>query len=86
MHSKWLFAMLLLIGAPARAWELPADNATMPRAGVAEILSGNDYPETTSYRQAIDYIDFSANGQPFTQIVVTLTPDKPRLRNGRRTG
>jgi len=79
-----------LIGAiaigytPAVAWELPPDNGTMGRETIAAILSANDYPETSGYRQSIDFIDFTAYGQKFTQAVVTLTPDRPRLRNGRR--
>jgi hypothetical protein len=81
---KILFAIaLLMIGcSAAAAWELPADNATMGRAAIAEILAGNDYPETTTYTQRTDFIDFTANGRKFTQVVVTLTPARPRLRNG----
>ena len=70
--------------APAAAWELPPDNGTMVRDTIAAILSANDYPETSGYRQSIDFIDFSAYGQKFTQVVVTLTPDRPRLRNGKK--
>ena len=80
------FALLIsaCLPAPASAWEIPADNGTMGKDTVAAIVSGNDYPETTTFTQKIEFIDFSANGQWFTQVVVTLTPDKPRLRNGRR--
>ena len=70
--------------SPAVAWEIPADNGTMGQSAIAEILRGNDYPQTGTYRQSIDFIDFSENGQNFTQVVVTLTPDKPRLRNGKK--
>ena len=70
--------------APAAAWELPPDNGSMGRDTIAAILSANDYPETSSYRQSIDFIEFSAYGQKFTQVVVTLTPDRPRLRNGKK--
>ncbi len=70
--------------APAAAWELPPDNGTMGQDTIAAILSANDYPETSGYRQSIDFIDFSAFGQKFTQVVVTLTPDRPRLRNGKK--
>jgi len=70
--------------APAAAWELPPDNGTMGQDTIAAILSANDYPETSGYRQGIDFIDFSAYGQKFTQVVVTLTPDRPRLRNGKK--
>jgi pimeloyl-ACP methyl ester carboxylesterase len=70
--------------APAAAWELPPDSGTMGQDIIAAILSANDYPETSGYRQSIDFIDFSAYGQKFTQVVVTLTPDRPRLRNGKK--
>jgi pimeloyl-ACP methyl ester carboxylesterase len=70
--------------APAAAWELPPDNGTMGQDTIAAILAANDYPETSGYRQSIDFIDFSAYGQKFTQVVVTLTPDRPRLRNGKK--
>jgi len=70
--------------APAAAWELPPDNGSMGRDTIAAILSANDFPETSGYRQSIDFIDFSAYGQKFTQVVVTLTPDRPRLRNGKK--
>src|SRR5258706_3990688 len=86
MASKfrlWVGA-LALIWSPAMAWEIPADNGTMGKAAIDEILAGNDYPETGPYKQAIDFIDFTANGQTFTQVVVTLTPDKPRLHNGKK--
>jgi len=70
--------------APAAAWELPPDNGTMGQDTIAAILSANDYPETSGYRQSIDFIDFLAYGQKFTQVVVTLTPDRPRLHNGKK--
>jgi pimeloyl-ACP methyl ester carboxylesterase len=69
---------------PAAAWELPPDNGTMGRETITAIFSANDYPETGGYRQSIDFVDFSAYGQKFTQVVVTLTPDRPRLRNGKK--
>src|ERR1051325_9797837 len=77
-------AALTVTISPAFAWDIPPDNGTMPRAAIEEILKGSDYLETSAYKQAIDFIDFSANGQNFTQVVVTLTPDKPRLRNGKK--
>jgi hypothetical protein len=66
------------------AWELPPDNGTLSKADVAAILADRAYPETTGYSQKVDFIDFTAHGQEFTQVVVTLTPERPRLRNGRR--
>src|SRR5580765_7387076 len=76
--------LFAFFASPALAWDIPPDNGTMPRAAIEEILRANDYPETSAYKQAIDFIDFSANGQNFTQVVVTLTPDRPRLRNGKK--
>src|SRR6185436_1665097 len=82
----WAIVIVLLsVGAARlRAWDLPADNGTVGRQEIAEILARADYPETSAYTQRVEFIDFSAYGQPFTQVVVTLTPDKPRLHNGRR--
>jgi hypothetical protein len=85
MRTVLAMAFAIMTGTQsAFAWELPADNATMGRATVAEILAGNDYPETSRYSQRTDFIDFTANGQKFTQVVMTLTPERPRLHNGRR--
>src|SRR6188768_212853 len=80
------FALLLLVAVsvPARSWDLPPDNGTMGKDAVAAILAGNEYPETSTYRQTVEFIDFSVHGQSFTQVVITLTPDTPRLRNGKR--
>ena len=78
--------LVILFGAGriSLAWDLPADNATLDRQAIAEILARGEYPETSSYTQRVEFIDFSAYGQPFTQVVITLTPDKPKLHNGRR--
>lgn len=84
MTLRIVLGLLILLCNPALAWELPPDNGTLGRAAIAEILGSNAYPETSGYKQAIDFIDFSANGQSFTQVVVTLTPDKPRLRGGKK--
>jgi hypothetical protein len=63
----------------------PPDNGTMGKETIAAILVGNDYPETGGYRrQIIDFIDFTAYGQLFTQTVVTVTPDRPLIRNGKK--
>jgi pimeloyl-ACP methyl ester carboxylesterase len=86
MLATWqaLIGAIAIGCGPAAAWELPPDSGTMGRDTIAAILSANDYPETSGYRQSIDFIDFSAYGQKFTQVVVTLTPDRPRLRNGKK--
>lgn len=84
MKSAWLVLLILATAsAPAAPWEIPPDNATMGRDAIKAILTGNDYPETSTYTQTVEFIDFSANGQNFTQVVITLTPGKPRLRNGK---
>src|SRR5258708_9276378 len=86
MASKFLLWLgaFALISSPAAGWDIPADNGTMGKAAIDEILGGNDYPETGTYRQAAGFIDFTANGQNFPQIVLIFTPDKPRLPNGKQ--
>jgi pimeloyl-ACP methyl ester carboxylesterase len=86
MRSKLLVLLSLIVftASPASAWDIPPDNGTMGQAAINEILAANDYPETSTYKQAVEFIDFSANGQNFTQVVVTLTPEKPRMRNGKK--
>ncbi len=84
MRFAWLLTAMLFAASYASAWDIPADNATMSTVEVREILTRNDYPETSGYRQSIEYIDFTANGQNFTQAVVILAPDRPRIRNGKK--
>jgi hypothetical protein len=87
MLVRLLCSILLIVFAAGRiglAWDLPSDRAIVNRTAIAEILAGRDYPETSSYSQRVEFIDFSAHGQPFTQVLITLTPDKPKLHNGRR--
>ncbi len=70
--------------ALAQDWSLPADRETLKRDSLEKILAGDDYPATSGYSKRVEYIDFSSFGQDFTQVVVTLTPGKPRLHGGRR--
>ena len=70
--------------ALAEEWSLPADRATLDRSGLAAILARDDYPATSAFTRKVEYIDFESFGQPFTQVVLTLTPDKPRLHRGHR--
>ena len=86
MTARWqlVLTVFAISCSSATAWELPADNGTMGKETIAAILAGNDYPETSGYRQSIDFIDFTAYGQKFTQTVVTLTPDRPLIRNGKK--
>ncbi len=79
-----IVVVLIGAGGVGFAWDLPADNGTVGRQAIADILASGEYPEASSYSQRVEFIDFSAHGQPFTQVVITLTPDKPKLHNGRR--
>jgi len=63
---------------------LPADRETVPRDTLAAIASADEYPATSAYTKRVEYIDFKSFGQDFTQVVVVLTPDKPRLHLGRK--
>src|SRR6185436_16257566 len=73
------------LSVPALAATLPADRETVPRAELAAIVAAPDeYPATSGFTQRVEYIDFGSFGQDFTQVVVILTPDKPRLHKGRK--
>ncbi|HET9653563.1 MAG TPA: hypothetical protein VFP36_15295, partial [Usitatibacter sp.] len=79
------FAVLLLpFALSAHAWELPADRQTLDRSAIANILAADDYPETTGYTKRVEFIDFESYGEAFTQVVVILAPDKPRMHGGRK--
>ena len=56
MTARWQLVLtaLAISCSPAAAWELPPDNGTMGKETIAAILAGNDYPETSGYRQIID--------------------------------
>ena len=62
---------------------LPDDGAALPAEAVAAITNSNAYPEATGYWKRIDYVDFEMHGKPFTQVVLTLRPETPRLHDGR---
>jgi hypothetical protein len=84
---KRLFAIAaaaISTAALAQDWNLPADRETSKRDTLAAILARDDYPATSGYTKRVEYIDFSSFGQDFTQVVVALTPDKPRLHRGRK--
>ena len=68
MTTTWQLVLcaLAISVVPAAAWELPPDNGTMGKESIAAIVAGNDYPETSGYRQSIDFIDFTMYGQKFT--------------------
>lgn len=75
---------LVCESALAADWQLPEDKGVVEPDTIVAILNNNDYPETTTYRQAVAYIDFESYGQQYTQVVVTLTPNKPRRVHGRK--
>ena len=81
-------AICLLLAFPgtalAQEWSLPPDRETMKREALAAIVARDDYPPTSGFTKRIEYIDFESFGQAFTQVVVTLAPDTPRLHAGRR--
>jgi hypothetical protein len=68
----------------AHAWELPADRATLDRSSIENIFAADEFPETSGYSKRVEFIDFESYGQRFTQVVVVLTPDKPRTHHGRK--
>jgi hypothetical protein len=67
----------------AQSWSLPEDRGLVSKETVNNILKDDEYPARTSYTKSIDYIDFESYGQAFTQVVVTLTPDEPRMHDGK---
>ena len=63
---------------------VPDDRAVLPAEAVAAITNSDAFPETTGYSKSVDYVDFEIHGKPFTQVVMTLRPETPRLHRGRR--
>jgi hypothetical protein len=90
MHSRLLAkaAELLLIAfatiSSAYAWDLPSDKETISATQVNEILTSENLPETTSFKKQLEYVDFTANGKLFTQVVMRLEPSKPLMHKGRK--
>ncbi|HET7403450.1 MAG TPA: hypothetical protein VFJ62_16760, partial [Usitatibacter sp.] len=83
--NREIFALVLAFFLPmSHAWELPADRQVLGRSAIADILAMDAYPATSGYTKRVEMIDFEAYGQPFTQVAVILTPDKPRLHRGRK--
>ena len=62
---------------------VPDDGAVLPAEAVAAITNSDAYPETSGYSKSVDYVDFEIYGKPFTQVVMTLRPEMPRLHEGR---
>jgi hypothetical protein len=84
MISLFVAGAWLAYPVHAQEWKLPPDKGTLSAADVKTILGGNEYPETTSYTRRTEYLDFTAYGQSYTQVVVTLVPQQPRLYKGRK--
>ena len=84
MRSTFLVLALLLGMTAVRAFDLPADRGTLPRAGIEAILAERPYPPSTEFTRRVELIDFESHGQRFTQVVVILVPAKARLHDGRR--
>ena len=82
LAAAWMTTLAGL--AHGQEWQLPGDRETLGRSGVAAILARDEFPVTSGYSRNVEYIDFTSHGQEFTQVVVTLTPGKPRLHRGRR--
>jgi hypothetical protein len=78
------FALAAAAAAFTHAANLPADRETVPRAELAAIVAADEYPAVSGYTQRVEFIDFTSFGQDFTQAVVILSPDKPRLHRGRK--
>jgi hypothetical protein len=89
MKAAWLarviaVAALTFVAGGVQAWTLPKDNETFNKTGIAEILAKNDFPENTRYRQKIEFVDFHSYGKKFTQVLVRLDPERPRLYKGKK--
>jgi hypothetical protein len=81
--SAALLSIALAAAAHAQDKSLPADRETLGRAAIDAIVAGDEYPATSGFTKRVEYIDFDAFGQSFTQVVVVLVPDKPRKHRGR---
>ena len=71
------------MGAAEDVVVLPDDGAVLPAATLSAILESDAYPETTGFTKSIEYVDFEMHGKPFTQVVMTLRPNTPRLHDGK---
>jgi hypothetical protein len=78
------FTVIAFTIDPSQAWELPPDNGTVGKDVQSQILSGNDYPETTTYTKDIYFLDFISYGKKFTQVVIRLNPSKPRIHKSKK--
>ncbi len=71
------------MGIAEDAVVLPNDGAVLPAPTLSAILESDAYPESTGFTRTIEYVDFEMHGKPFTQVVMTLRPDTPRLHDGK---
>jgi hypothetical protein len=84
LASGIVTAALTFTAGTVGAWSLPPDKDTISKAQVADILSAEDYAETTRYTQKTEFIDFNSYGGKFTQVYVRLDPKQPRLYKGKK--
>ncbi len=68
----------------SQASELPKDFEVVSKSKIAEIQNNPGYPETSSFRQETQYLDFEYHGKIFTQVTIRLTPEKPLVVNGKK--
>jgi len=78
------FVFITLTSTAVRAWDIPPDKGTVSKEEISEIVSGDEYPETTTYTKNIYYLDFISYGIKFTQVVIRLTPKEPHIRNNQK--
>ena len=77
-----LFSLSAL--AAAGEWKLPGDREAFSRDAQKALLAAEEFPATSRFAKRVEFIDFESYGQRFTQVLVILTPDKPRLHAGRK--
>ena len=65
---------------------LPEDNGTLPADTLEAIQASDAYPETTSYKTTVEFIDFECHGKRFPQVLTILRPDRPPPASGAATG
>ncbi len=71
------------MGIAEDAVVLPDDGAVIPASTLSAIIESDAYPESTGFTRTIEYVDFEMHGKPFTQVVMTLRPETPRLHDGK---
>ena len=65
-------------------WSQFPYGSVLPQEAVAEVTAKWSADETTTYTQEVRFFDFEANGKPFTQVAIVLTPAEPLVIDGKR--